>query len=217
MSDDALLQRIRLHGAIPTHVAIIMDGNGRWAQGRSLPRPLGHQAGMAAVREAVEGCLDARASRCSPCSPSARRTGSARPARSTALMSLLEEYIAEGDVRPARARASRSASWASSTGWRRRRAEAVERIVADDRGRRRARAQPLHLLRRPRRDHPRGAALAEDVAAGRLDPGADRRGGAGAPPLHAPSGPIPICSSAPRARCGSPTSCSGSSRTPSST
>ena len=57
MSEDALLQRIRLNGAIPTHVAVIMDGNGRWAQGRSLPRPLGHAAGMAAVREAVEPIL----------------------------------------------------------------------------------------------------------------------------------------------------------------
>ena len=32
MSDD-LLQRIRVHGAVPAHIAIIMDGNGRWARG----------------------------------------------------------------------------------------------------------------------------------------------------------------------------------------
>src|SRR5438034_11519760 len=44
---------------IPRHVAIIMDGNGRWAAERRLPRPFGHRAGMKAVREAVEGAIDA--------------------------------------------------------------------------------------------------------------------------------------------------------------
>jgi len=37
------------------HVAIIMDGNGRWAKQRSLPRALGHRAGVAALRRTVEG------------------------------------------------------------------------------------------------------------------------------------------------------------------
>ena len=41
-------------GPIPHHVAIIMDGNGRWAQRRGLPRPAGHQAGAEAVRRVVE-------------------------------------------------------------------------------------------------------------------------------------------------------------------
>ncbi len=36
-----------------------MDGNGRWAKERNLPRAAGHQRGMAAVRESVEGALDA--------------------------------------------------------------------------------------------------------------------------------------------------------------
>ncbi|HET9465605.1 MAG TPA: undecaprenyl diphosphate synthase family protein, partial [Gemmatimonadales bacterium] len=58
MSND-LLQQLRVHGAVPAHLAIIMDGNGRWATGRSLPRPLGHAAGMSSVREVVEGCLEA--------------------------------------------------------------------------------------------------------------------------------------------------------------
>jgi undecaprenyl diphosphate synthase len=40
----------------PTHVAIIMDGNGRWAKARGLPRALGHSRGADAVREVVEGC-----------------------------------------------------------------------------------------------------------------------------------------------------------------
>ena len=39
--------------ALPAHVAIIMDGNGRWAQLRGEPRPEGHRAGAAAVRKIV--------------------------------------------------------------------------------------------------------------------------------------------------------------------
>ncbi|WP_170413036.1 polyprenyl diphosphate synthase [Ruegeria atlantica] len=40
----------------PRHVAIIMDGNGRWAQARNRPRLFGHQAGARRVREVVEAC-----------------------------------------------------------------------------------------------------------------------------------------------------------------
>ncbi|MCP5537152.1 MAG: isoprenyl transferase [Akkermansiaceae bacterium] len=40
----------------PSHIAIIMDGNGRWANARGLPRAEGHRAGAEAVREAVETC-----------------------------------------------------------------------------------------------------------------------------------------------------------------
>ena len=39
----------------PTHVAIIMDGNGRWAKARGLPRSAGHTRGAEAVREAIKG------------------------------------------------------------------------------------------------------------------------------------------------------------------
>ena len=42
--------------AVPRHVAVIMDGNGRWAARRALPRHLGHRAGIKAVRATVEGC-----------------------------------------------------------------------------------------------------------------------------------------------------------------
>jgi undecaprenyl diphosphate synthase len=40
----------------PRHVAVIMDGNGRWAARRAMPRHLGHRAGVKAVRATVEGC-----------------------------------------------------------------------------------------------------------------------------------------------------------------
>jgi len=42
---------------VPTHIAAIMDGNGRWATARGLPRTKGHEAGEDALFEAVEGCL----------------------------------------------------------------------------------------------------------------------------------------------------------------
>ena len=44
--------------AIPKHVAIIMDGNGRWAQQRGLPRVAGHKAGAEAVRRAIQSAAD---------------------------------------------------------------------------------------------------------------------------------------------------------------
>ena len=45
-------------GAVPRHVAIIMDGNGRWAKQRFLPRVAGHRKGVEAVRNAVQGCAE---------------------------------------------------------------------------------------------------------------------------------------------------------------
>ena len=53
------LDRIRLHGDLPGHVAVIMDGNGRWAGERGLPRHLGHREGMKAVRETIAGAVEA--------------------------------------------------------------------------------------------------------------------------------------------------------------
>jgi undecaprenyl diphosphate synthase len=104
MSDD-LLERIRIQGAVPAHVAIIMDGNGRWARERSLPRPLGHAAGMAAVREAIEGCLDAGVDVLTLFAFSQENWQ--RPADEIeALMQLLEEYIAK-EVAELRARGAR--------------------------------------------------------------------------------------------------------------
>lgn len=41
---------------IPKHIAIIMDGNGRWAKERSLPRTMGHKAGVETIREIVKEC-----------------------------------------------------------------------------------------------------------------------------------------------------------------
>ena len=92
MSDE-LLARIRLNGAVPHHVAIIMDGNGRWARERHLPRPLGHRAGMKAVREVVEGAIAAGVEVLTLFAFSEENWQ--RPTSEvSALMELLEEYIA---------------------------------------------------------------------------------------------------------------------------
>jgi undecaprenyl diphosphate synthase len=41
---------------VPRHIAVIMDGNGRWAAARALPRPAGHRMGVRAVKQTVENC-----------------------------------------------------------------------------------------------------------------------------------------------------------------
>jgi undecaprenyl diphosphate synthase len=51
--EETLLDKIDFK-RLPKHVAVIMDGNGRWARARSLPRVEGHRAGIASVRETVE-------------------------------------------------------------------------------------------------------------------------------------------------------------------
>jgi undecaprenyl diphosphate synthase len=48
----------KTHAHVPRHVAVIMDGNGRWAKRRALPRPTGHQAGVKPVRETVRYCAE---------------------------------------------------------------------------------------------------------------------------------------------------------------
>ena len=49
-------REIVLKGNIPTHIAIIMDGNGRWAKSRLLPRVAGHKEGINSVREITRVC-----------------------------------------------------------------------------------------------------------------------------------------------------------------
>jgi undecaprenyl diphosphate synthase len=44
--------------AVPTHIAIIMDGNGRWARARGLPRLAGHKAGTENLRRVIEACVE---------------------------------------------------------------------------------------------------------------------------------------------------------------
>jgi undecaprenyl diphosphate synthase len=167
MSDD-LLRRIKLHGAVPAHIAIIMDGNGRWAKERSLPRPLGHHAGMRAVREVVEGCLKADVGVLTLFAFSQENWQ--RPVLEIeALMSLLEEYISRevdnlrekgvtvsilGDVERLSPTARR----------------AIDRVVQETAGGTEL-ALNLCISYSSRAELTRAARiLGEDVAAGRLDP-----------------------------------------------
>jgi len=167
MSDD-LLQRLKVHGSVPAHIAIIMDGNGRWAKGRALPRPLGHHAGMRAVREVIQGCLDAEVGVLTLFAFSQENWQ--RPAvEIEALMGLLEEYIARemdnlrsksvgvtilGDV-------DRLAPGAR---------RAVDRVMAETAGGRDL-ALNICISYSSRAEIARAARqLAEDAAAGRLDP-----------------------------------------------
>ncbi|MEI7640187.1 MAG: isoprenyl transferase [bacterium] len=46
------------YGTVPEHIAIIMDGNGRWAKQRSLPRIMGHREGAKSVRAITEACAE---------------------------------------------------------------------------------------------------------------------------------------------------------------
>jgi undecaprenyl diphosphate synthase len=86
------LTEIKLGGDVPRHVAVIMDGNGRWARARGRPREVGHRAGMKAVREAVEGAIDAGVEILTLFAFSQENWQ--RPAGEvTALMSLLELYV----------------------------------------------------------------------------------------------------------------------------
>ena len=54
MINQERIVQIKSRGNIPRHVAVIMDGNGRWARGRDLPRIEGHKEGIESVRAAVE-------------------------------------------------------------------------------------------------------------------------------------------------------------------
>lgn len=52
------MSKTQLHAALPAHVAIVMDGNGRWANKRFLPRVAGHKQGVDALVRIVQACAD---------------------------------------------------------------------------------------------------------------------------------------------------------------
>jgi undecaprenyl diphosphate synthase len=91
-TSSGLLANVRRNGNVPRHIAVIMDGNGRWARGRHLPRALGHRSGMTAVREVIEGAVEAGVEFLSLFAFS--RENWERPASEVeALMGLLVEYV----------------------------------------------------------------------------------------------------------------------------
>jgi undecaprenyl diphosphate synthase len=81
-------------GRLPTHVAIIMDGNGRWARARGLPRFRGHTEGMQSVREIVEASVELGFPNLTLYAFSQENWN--RPAAEVnALMKLLQRYVAK--------------------------------------------------------------------------------------------------------------------------
>jgi undecaprenyl diphosphate synthase len=94
-----LMQRPEMSGhitidksRIPAHIAVIMDGNGRWAKSRHLPRIFGHRAGISSVREIVKACGELGVKALTLYAFSAENW--TRPSTEVqALMRLLQEYI----------------------------------------------------------------------------------------------------------------------------
>ena len=165
-----LLAQIRVHGAVPRHVAIIMDGNGRWARERLMPRPYGHRSGMRSVREVVEGAVEAGVEVLSLFAFS-QENWQRPPTEITALMSLLEEYIArEADElhqRGVRVRALGALDCLTPEA-----SAAVDRVVRQTAGNDRLTLN-LFISYSARAELVRAARmLAEDAAAGRIDPAA---------------------------------------------
>ncbi|NUN10918.1 MAG: isoprenyl transferase [Ignavibacteriaceae bacterium] len=57
-SEEKRREALKASGCIPRHIAIIMDGNGRWAKSKGFPRIAGHQEGVKTVRHIVEVCAE---------------------------------------------------------------------------------------------------------------------------------------------------------------
>jgi len=168
MTAAEALAQIRLHGVVPRHVAIIMDGNGRWARERMLPRPIGHRNGMKAVREVVEGALEVGLEALSLFAFS-QENWQRPPGEINALMSLLEEYIQKeaGELHKQGVRVQVLGELSRLEGAARR---AVDHVVELTAGNRKLTLN-LFISYGSRAELTRAAKLiAEDVAAGRLAP-----------------------------------------------
>lgn len=57
-ADQAVQQELKKRGSVPEHIAIIMDGNGRWAREQGRPRYVGHREGVESVRDVTEACAE---------------------------------------------------------------------------------------------------------------------------------------------------------------
>ena len=161
-------------GTVPRHVAIIMDGNGRWAKARHLPRVAGHRAGAQAVRRAVESAISAGVEWLTLYAFSSENWR--RPGEEVAdLTGLLRHYL-----RTEVAELHRERVRLRSIGDRARFGPEINRELADAEALTRGNCppQPDHRpeLRRARRNRRRRTcALAEAAAAGRLDPAVHHR------------------------------------------
>ena len=169
MSSNAL-QKLRVDGRVPGHVAVIMDGNGRWARARGLPRYRGHAAGMKSVREVLEGAIEAGVPVLTLFAFSQENWQ--RPAREvSALMTLLQRYVKK-EREELREQGVEVRVYGDLDRLAAAPRRAVEEIQEVTRG---GSALALNLMisygGRSEIVHA-ARALAEDVAAGRLDPSA---------------------------------------------
>jgi undecaprenyl diphosphate synthase len=159
---------LRANGEVPRHIAIIMDGNGRWARTRLLPRTLGHHHGMKAVREVVEGCIEAGVQVLTLFAFSEENWS--RPADEvSSLMNLLDEYIAK-ETDSLRRNGVKTRVLGDRSRFNTRALRAIERVERETRD-----GDVLQLglciSYSARKELTRAARLlAEDVEAGRLDP-----------------------------------------------
>ena len=195
---------------VPAHVACVMDGNGRWASQRGLPRTAGHAAGEEALLDTIEGALDIGVRWLTVFAFSTENWR--RPRDEVRYLmgfneSLLVRRRDELHDKGVRIR------FAGRRDWR----VPAAGAPADGRVDRADRVEPAHdahdglQLRRPGRDRRR-----RPGPGGRGDPGAaDRREGHPGATSTSPTSPTPTWWCARRASTGSPTSCSGSWPTPS--
>jgi len=58
LEDSAIQEELRSYENLPKHIAIIMDGNGRWAKNKNIPRLFGHREGIESVKDVVRTCSD---------------------------------------------------------------------------------------------------------------------------------------------------------------
>jgi len=156
------------HGAPPVHVAIIMDGNGRWAKSRGLPRTAGHRRGVEAVRETVRAATDLGIAYLTLYGFSSENWNRP-PTEVSDLMGLLRFYL-RGEI----AELHRQGVRVRSIGDRARLAPDIVRLIeeAEERTRGNSRLNLTIALSYGGRDEILGAfrQIAADAAAGRLKP-----------------------------------------------
>lgn len=97
MSEISDLKAQIIPDKVPAHIAIIMDGNGRWAKQKGMPRVLGHRSGVKSVREVTEAAAEAGVKFLTLYAFSTENWNRP-PAEVTALMTLLVETI-KGEIR----------------------------------------------------------------------------------------------------------------------
>ena len=198
---------------VPAHVAIIMDGNGRWAAGRGLPRVAGHRAGAKAIEEAIASAIECGVRYLTIYSFSTENWR--RPQDEvSALMGLFVEVLKGkmSDLMDQRVRVrviGRLEEMPPAT------ARAFREAMVADRVQRRPRPGGRAELRGAYGDRGRSPRAREYVAAGKLDPAAIDEAVLSPPTCTRRVCPIRTCSSAPAGSSASPTSCCGRSPTPS--